>query len=358
MVLLGSTGSIGVNALIIAQRFGLEIEALAAGKNIALLNEQIETFHPKYVAIADASDALHVKHSTVFVGEEGMIEMLGLCKSDTIINALVGFVGLRPSIETLRLGKRLALANKESLVVAGHLLDTSRITPIDSEHFGLWYLLNGRPVSRMIITASGGAFRDTPLEKIASMTPTDALKHPNWSMGSKITIDSATMTNKLFELLEAKWLFGCENLDAIIEPKSIIHAFVDFVDGSMTAHLANADMKLPIAFALLGKAEESLLPPVNLYALGSFSFQAICEKRYPIWEIKEDVLKNPTRGVVINAANEVAQKHFFEGKINILELAKLTKKAYCAFESVHPKSLDEVFEIDKEVRNYCLHVKN
>ena len=358
MVLLGSTGSIGVNALIIAKRFGLEVEALVAGKNIALLNEQIETFHPKYVAISDANDVLHVKHDKVFVGEEGIVQMLGLCQSEMVVNALVGFVGLRPSIETLRLGKRLALANKESLVVAGHLLDTSKITPIDSEHFGLWYLLNGRGVRSMTITASGGAFRDTPLENMASMTPSDALKHPNWSMGSKITIDSATMTNKLFELLEAKWLFGCENLDAIIEPKSIIHAFVDFVDGSMTAHLANADMKLPIAYALLGHVEEAILPSVNLHEVGGFRFQKICEKRYPIWEIKDDVLKNPTRGVVINAANEVAQAKFFNGELNIFGLAELTKRAYRHFESVSPKSLDEVFEIDKEVRNYCLHVNH
>lgn len=353
MVLLGSTGSIGVNALIIAKRFDIIVEALCAGKNITLLNEQIEAFRPKYVAISDANDVLHVKHDRVFIGEEGIVEMLSLCQSEMVVNALVGFVGLRPSIESLRLGKRLALANKESLVVAGHLLDTSKITPIDSEHFGLWYLLNGRPISGMTITASGGAFRDTPLDKIASMSPSDALKHPNWSMGSKITIDSATMTNKLFELLEAKWLFGCDSLDAIIEPKSIIHAFVDFVDGSMTAHLANADMKLPIAYALLGKVEEAILPSVNLHHIGGFSFQNICEKRYPIWEIKDDVLKNPTRGVVINAANEMAQAHFFNGKINILELAELTKRAYHTFESASPKSLDEVFEIDKEVRLFC-----
>ena len=358
MVLLGSTGSIGVNTLIVAQHFGLDVEALVAGKNITLLNEQIKAFHPRFVAISDAKDRLHVKHDKVFVGEAGIIEMLGLCKSDVVVNALVGFVGLAPSIETLRLGKRLALANKESLVVAGHLLDTSKITPIDSEHFGLWYLLGGRAVQGMTITASGGAFRDTPLDTIASMGPSDALKHPNWSMGSKITIDSATMTNKLFELLEAKWLFGCEKLDAIIEPKSIIHAFVHFVDGSTTAHLANADMKLPIAYALLGRVEEAILPSVNLHDVGGFSFQKICEKRYPIWEIKDDVLKNPTRGVVINAANEVAQAKFFRGELNIFGLAGLTKRAYRQFEAVNPKSLDEVFEIDKEVRNYCLHVNH
>jgi len=353
VILLGSTGSIGVNALVIAQRFNIEVEALVAGKNITLLNEQIKQFHPKYVCVSDEADVASVLHVKVFVGQKGILEILGLCQSELVVNALVGFVGLAPSIEALRLNKRLALANKESLVVAGHLLDTSKITPIDSEHFGLWYLLNGRSVSRMTITASGGAFRDTPLEQLSRMSPSDALKHPNWSMGSKITIDSATMTNKLFELLEAKWLFGCDKLDAIIEPKSIIHAFVDFVDGSTTAHLANADMKLPIAFALLGEVQESILPSIDLAQIGSFTFQKICEKRYPIWEIKDDVLANPKRGVVINAANEEAQAKFFRREINILELAELTKKAYRHFENAIPQSLNEVFEIDKEVRAFC-----
>lgn len=354
MVILGSTGSIGVNALAIAKRFGLHVEALVAGKNITLLNEQIEAFHPRFVCISDEADKALVKHPHVLVGLDGILEILNRATSTLVVNALVGFVGLAPSIETLKLGKRLALANKESLVVAGHLLDTSHIIPIDSEHFGLWYLLNGRAVTGMTITASGGAFRDTPLEQLAHMSPADALKHPNWSMGSKITIDSATMTNKLFELLEAKWLFGCEKLDAIIEPKSLIHAFVEFQDGSTTAHLANADMKLPIAYALLGEVKERILPSVDLARIGGFSFASICEKRYPIWGIKEDVLANAKRGVVINAANEVAQSHFFQGKINILELAELTKKAYRHFEDAIPHSLDEVFAIDKEVRAYCL----
>lgn len=354
MIILGSTGSIGVNALIIAKRFGMEIEALVAGKNIALLNEQIKEHHPKYVAISDEKDRHLVKHSEVFVGKEGILELLQKTQSFLVVNALVGFVGLAPSIEALRLGKRLALANKESLVVAGHLLDTSRITPIDSEHFGLWYLLGNRPVLGMTITASGGAFRDTPLTELPHMSFQDALKHPNWSMGAKITIDSATMTNKLFELLEARWLFGCEKLDAIIEPQSIIHAFVHFQDGSTTAHLAKADMKLPIAFALRGEIKEAILPSIDLSEIGSFSFQKIDKERYPIWEIKDEILAHPTRGVVINAANEVGIAKFYNREISILDLARLTLKAYRFFENVNPKSLDEVFEIDREVRQYCL----
>jgi len=354
VVLLGSTGSIGVNALLIAKHFGITVEALVAGKNIALLNEQIKEHQPKYVAIHDAKDRALVNHPNVLVGQEGILELLQKTESFLVVNALVGFVGLAPSIEALRLGKRLALANKESLVVAGHLLDTSHITPIDSEHFGLWYLLGKRPVRGMTITASGGAFRDTPLNELAQKSFQDALKHPNWSMGAKITIDSATMTNKLFELLEAKWLFGVDKLDAIIEPKSLIHAFVDFQDGSTTAHLAAADMKLPIAFALMGEIEESILPSLDLATIGSFSFQKIEPARYPIWEIKDDVLAHPKRGVVINAANEVGITKFFNQEITILELAERTIKAYRHFEDAIPKSLDEVFEIDREVRKYCL----
>ena len=353
MVLLGSTGSIGVNALIIAKRFGIVVEALVAGKNIDLLNQQIKEHNPKYVAISDANDRPLVNHKNVFVGKEGILELLQKTETFLVVNALVGFVGLAPSIEALRLGKKLALANKESLVVAGHLLDTSKITPIDSEHFGLWYLMGNRPIHSMTITASGGAFRDTPLEKLSTMSFQDALKHPNWSMGAKITIDSATMTNKLFELLEAKWLFGCDKLDAIIEPKSLIHAFVNFQDGSTTAHLAVADMKLPIAFALLGEVDEPILPSIDLASIGSFSFQPIVKERYPIWEIKDDVLNHPTRGVVINAANEIGIGKFFNQEINIVQLAERTKQAYQHFEDAIPKSLDEVFEIDREVRHYC-----
>ncbi|MDD3462490.1 MAG: 1-deoxy-D-xylulose-5-phosphate reductoisomerase [Sulfurospirillaceae bacterium] len=357
MILLGSTGSIGVNALHVASRYGLHVEALSAGKNIKLLNEQIEIFRPKYVCIEEKESASLVKHERVFFGKEGLLEMLNLAKSDMVVNALVGFAGLAPTIETLRLGKKLALANKESLVTAGHLLDTSKIIPIDSEHFGLWYLLGERKVSRMTITASGGAFRDTPLERLPFMTPEEALKHPNWSMGRKITIDSATMTNKIFELLEAKWLFGCSVLDAIIETKSIIHALIDYEDGSTTAHIANADMKLPIAFALLGKVEDTILPHVNLCEVGSLSFKKIDSNRYPIWELKEDILQNPHLGVVLNAANEVGIAKFFEKEINICQIAELSKCAYKYFSKLKPASLDEVFDVDKEVRAYCQSLK-
>jgi len=352
VVVLGSTGSIGVNTLKVATRFDLEVETLVAGRNVKLLNKQIKEFAPKFVCVAQKELADRVNHDRVFYGDEGILEAIEQSKSDLVVNALVGFSGLAPSVLTQKLGKRLALANKESLVVAGNLLDASKIIPIDSEHFGLWYLLQDRVVESMTITASGGAFRETPLEKLSAMSSLEALKHPNWKMGRKITIDSATMTNKIFELLEARWLYGCEKLDALIETKSIIHAFINFIDGSTTAHIANADMKLPISFALMGSVQEEILPHVNLLKVGSLKFKKIEEQRYPIWEIKDDILKNPSLGVVLNAANEVSVARFLDNKINIVELAEINKRAYRHFGDVCPKNLDDIFEIDKEVRKY------
>ncbi len=353
MILLGSTGSIGVNTLKIADKFNLPVETLVAGTNTKLLNKQIAKYNPTYVCVATKEIALHVNHKNIFYGESGILEVIELSKSDLVVNALVGFTGLKPTIKTLELGKKLALANKESLVVAGHLLDCSKITPIDSEHFGLWYLQSEREIAKMTIMASGGAFRDTPLEKLALQTPAQALKHPNWSMGKKITIDSATMTNKLFELLEAKWLFDTDSVDAIMETRSVMHAMIDFKDGSSTAQMANADMQLPIAYALLGKVDTPIVEAIDLCKIGSLEFREIKSERYPIWEIKKSLLQNPHRGVVVNAANEIAIEKFFQNKLNILELAEFTKKAYKHFEDVNPKSLEEIFEIDREVRRYC-----
>jgi 1-deoxy-D-xylulose-5-phosphate reductoisomerase len=353
VVLLGSTGSIGTNTLKVVDKFSLEVETLVAGTNIELFNRQIQKYKPKIVCVATKELSLHVEHKNVLYGSSGVLEAIELSRSDLVVNALVGFTGLAPTIKTLELGKKLALANKESLVVAGHLLDCTKITPIDSEHFGLWYLQSDKAISKMTIMASGGAFCDTPLHELSLKTPTQALKHPNWSMGKKITIDSATMTNKLFELLEAKWLFGMDNLDAIIETHSIMHAIVSFKDGSSTAHLANADMQLPISYALLGRVDTPMVELIDLCKIGSLEFKEIASNRYPIWEIKDDLLQNPQRGVVINAANEIAIEKFFKKELNILELAEFTKKAYSHFEDINPKSLAEIFEIDAEVREYC-----
>ena len=352
IVLLGSTGSIGVNTLIVAKRYHIKIEALVAGSNIDLLNAQIKEHNPKVVAIANEADRHKVNHPHVLCGNEGILQVIEESSSTTIVNALVGYAGLAPTLKATSLGKRVALANKESLVVAGEFIDMSLITPIDSEHFGLWYLMNERPVSKLYITASGGAFRDWELDKMKDATFSDALKHPNWSMGNKITIDSATMTNKLFELLEAKWLFNTSTIDAVIEKKSIIHALVEFKDGSTTAHFAGVDMKLPIAFALQGEVRDEILPPTDLLSIGTLEFLPIEAERYPIWNIKEHILNNPHLGVVINAANEVAIEAFQKEKCSFFGMSEIVLAAYKKFEDVKASNIQEIIEIDREVRKY------
>jgi len=352
LVLLGSTGSIGKNTLEIARKFNLTIDVLVAGKSIKLLNEQIKEFSPRLVVVSEKDDVAKVNHSNVLSGQEGILEAIESSESPLVVNALVGFLGLRPTLKAIECGKKVALANKESLVAGGAFIDCSQIQPIDSEHFGLWYLLNeNRPVEKMIITASGGAFRDWDLNKLKNATLEDALKHPNWSMGQKITIDSASMVNKMFELLEARWLFGEGEYDAVIETKSLIHALIDFKDGSTTAHFAHADMKLPIAYALMGEVEEQILKPIDLVKIGSLEFREITAERYPIWEIKEDLLKNPKKGVVVNAANEAAIELFIKGQCSFLDISKNIIKAYSKFDT-QVQSLDEVFDLDAEVRAY------
>ncbi|SFZ98637.1 1-deoxy-D-xylulose 5-phosphate reductoisomerase [hydrothermal vent metagenome] len=353
IVLLGSTGSIGVNTLIVASRYNIEIEALVAGKNIDLLNKQIKEYKPKIVAIANESDRHRVNHTNVLCGAQGIIDLIEQSSSSTIVNALVGYAGLAPTIKATSMGKKVALANKESLVVAGEFIDMSLITPIDSEHFGLWYLMNERPVSKLYITASGGAFRDWDIDKMKDATFSDALKHPNWSMGNKITIDSATMTNKVFELLEAKWLFNTSNIDAVIEKKSIIHALAEFKDGSTTAHFAGVDMKLPIAFALKGEVTDEILAPTNLLAIGGLEFLPIEAERYPIWNIKDHILQNPHLGVVVNAANEIAIDAFQKEECSFFGMSEIILDAYTKFGDVKATSIKEIIEIDSEVRKYA-----
>lgn len=353
MVLLGSTGSIGVNTLKIAKKFSLDIEVLVAGNNIDLLNTQIAEHSPKTVVISDPAAVSKINHPHVLSGEEGILQAIEEAQSALMVNALVGFLGLRPTLKAAECGKKIALANKESLVAGGAFIDTSAIVPIDSEHFGLWYLLQEhRPIERMIITASGGAFRDLPIEKLQNATLEDALKHPNWSMGQKITIDSASMVNKLFELLEARWLFGEGKYDALIETKSLIHALIDFRDGSTTAHFAHANMQLPIAYAVMGSVDEQILKPVDLLKIGSLEFREITAERYPIWEIKDDLLKNPKRGVIVNAANEAAIAQFIDRKIGFLDISRQIINAYEHFDA-EPANIDDVFALDSEVRRYC-----
>jgi 1-deoxy-D-xylulose-5-phosphate reductoisomerase len=353
LILLGSTGSIGVNTLNIARKFNLNVEVLVAGRNIELLNQQIKEFKPKIVVIDQAKDIPLVCHNNVLFGEEAILQAIEQSTSQTVVNALVGFLGLRPTLKAIECGKKIALANKESLVAAGKFINQKNLRPIDSEHFGLWYLLQDKKIDSMIITASGGSFRDYPLDELKNVSIKEALSHPNWSMGNKITIDSATMTNKMFELMEAAWLFDIRKLDAIIETKSLIHALINFKDGSTTAHVANASMQLPIAYAILGSCDEEILKPVDLVQIGNLEFRKIETSRYPIWEIKDEILNNLDLGVVLNAANEVAVAKFLKSEIGFLDISKISLNAINRFNSVKATSIDDIFEIDKQVRIFC-----
>ena len=358
IILLGSTGSIGVNTLNIAREFDIYPEVLVAGNNIELLQKQIYEFKPKIVVVGKKEHILKIDHKNVLWGEEGILQAIEMAESKLVVNSLVGFLGLKPTLKAIELKKEVALANKESLVVAGKFIDIKKITPIDSEHFALWYILNSSRLhsftpSRLIITASGGAFRDWPIEKLKDAKLEDALKHPNWSMGRKITIDSATMVNKLFELIEAKWFFNTKNLDAIIETKSLIHAIVDFVDGSSMLHAAKADMRLPIAYALLKKVEKSIVKNIDFTLVKNLDFKKIEISRYPVWQIKDSLLENPDLGVVINAANEVAVDAFINSKIGFLKISEIILDTVAAFENIKVDSVDDLFVLDKEIRIFA-----
>ena len=354
MIVLGSTGSIGVNTLVIAKKFDLYIDVLVAGNNIGLLNNQLKDFNPSLVIVANEVDIIKVNHKNVKAGQKAILEAIENSKSELVVNALVGFFGLQPTLKAIECGKKVALANKESLVVAGKFIDTAYINPIDSEHFGLWYLYDKtKSIDSLTVTASGGSFRDYPLEKLKDVTIREALNHPNWSMGNKITIDSATMTNKLFELVEARWLFNTTACDAIIEPKSIIHALINFTDGSTTAHLAHANMQLPISYAILPKVEEPILKPVDLLKLQNLEFKKIESSRYPIWELKDELLNNDNLGVVLNSANEVGVEKFLKGEIGFLDISKLSLDAINKFNNIKLNNIDDIFLANEEVRRYC-----
>ncbi len=352
MIILGSTGSIGVNTLEVAKKYDLDVEVLVAGNNIELLNSQIKEHNPKRVIIASKDDLHKVNHQNVSFGEDAILNAIKESSSNIVVNALVGFLGLKPTLKAIECKKKLCLANKESLVVAGKFIDKTNLRAIDSEHFGLWYLLNDKKISSLTITASGGSFRDYPLEALKSVSIKEALNHPNWKMGNKITIDSATMTNKMFEILEAFWLFDTKNIDAIIEPKSIIHALINFKDGSSTAHIAGVSMQLPIAYAIMDKVEDEILKPVDLLEIGSLEFKKIDKNRYAIWDLKDEILNNPDLGLILNASNEVAVSKFLSGKIGFLDISKINLDAINRFHNLKASNIDDIFLIDKEVRSY------
>jgi len=359
MIVLGSTGSIGTQALEIARKYALKIDTFVAGFNSELLQKQIDEFKPKTVVVATENVRAKINHSKVLVGESGILRAIENSNADLVINALVGSLGLKPSLKTISLNKKLALANKESLVMGGKFLNTKNIVPIDSEHFGLWYLMQNRPIEKLTITASGGAFRSWDLKKINFATFKESQNHPNWKMGKKITVDSASIVNKLFEILECYWLFkskmrDSKNIDAVIEKKSLVHAMIAFRDGSLTMHIAKPDMKLSIAYAIFGKIQDKIVDCVSLDELNSVEFLEIDTKRYPLWQLRSSLLQNPDLGAALNIANDILVKQFMQGKILFGEIQRQILRLFQDLGSVILRDLQDLNELEKEIKTKLL----
>jgi 1-deoxy-D-xylulose-5-phosphate reductoisomerase len=374
IALLGSTGSIGQNTLEIVRKYPnrLKIKALTAGNNWQLLAQQALEFNPEYVALAstkneaDLKAALANTNIKIGTGENALIEAVSLNNVDTVLAAIVGFAGLKPVMEAIALKRRICLANKETLVVAGSIFmkaikeNKVDLLPVDSEHSAIFQCLSGlnNPnLSKIIITASGGPFKDFPTEKLKDVTVEMALKHPNWNMGGKITIDSATLMNKGLEVIEAHWLFGAdyEDIDIVIHPQSLIHSLIEYSDGSVIAQLGWPDMKLPIQCALSWPERWELpLKPFNLLHAKNMTF---FEPRFEDFPCLKLAIKAGKEGgimpCVLNAANEVAVEAFLNNIITFIEIPQLIETTLRGFNNADVKSIDRLIEIDYKARIFA-----
>ena len=370
--ILGSTGSIGVNALKVARAHPerYRVIALSAGRNIDLLLDQIETFKPKAVAVLNESLAVDLKKKLtgrflpeILFGPEGFKHLATMDSVDTIISAITGAAGLMPTYEGIKAGKNIALANKETMVMAGPLIMREAekqgvsISPIDSEHSAILQSLQGHKredLNRIILTASGGPFRNLSLEKMAHVNAAQALKHPNWEMGPKITIDSATMMNKGLEVIEAKWLFDLEmeQIDVLIHPQSIVHSMVEYKDGSIISQMGVPDMMIPIAYALsYPRHIKTGLPPLELEKVGPLSFEKPDLKRFKCLAL---ALKAAAAGgsmpAVLNGANEIAVDAFLKEKIGFLDISKLIEQTMAAHTTHSIDRIESVMDADRWAR--------
>ncbi|MGD9761254.1 MAG: 1-deoxy-D-xylulose-5-phosphate reductoisomerase [Candidatus Izemoplasmatales bacterium] len=369
--LLGATGSIGLQTIEIirANRDDFELKGLSGYTNFELIKDLIEEFDLEIVCVKDEEQSLYLgnkyPHIKVVFGEQGLEILAGYNEKEdiTLINALVGMVGLKPTIKALEINRNVLLANKETLVVGGHLIkeklktSKAKIYPIDSEHSALWQALNGeetKSIKRLIITASGGSFRDKTREELKDVTLKSALNHPNWAMGKKITIDSATMINKGFEIIEACYLFDIEieKVEALLHRESIIHSMVEFVDGSIIAQIADHDMRLPISYAMYyPKRKESIANKMDLMRLNNLHFSEIDYDRYPCLAYAiEAFKKGGSLRTVLNAANEVAVRLFIEEKITFLDIEKIIRKEMDNHKIIPFPQVEEIYEIDQEIK--------
>lgn len=371
IAILGSTGSIGTQTLDVVREHADEYEAyaLTAGHNAELLIAQAREFHPEVVVIADESryetvrEALADLPIKVWAGAEAIGDAASLSDVDVVVTAMVGFAGLRPTVAAIEAGKTIALANKETLVVAGELITElavkhrAPILPVDSEHSAIFQSLvgeDGNAIDKILLTASGGPFRTTPIEELANVTAARALKHPNWEMGAKITIDSATMMNKGFEMIEAKWLFGVEpeRIEVLVHPESIVHSAVQLADGGVKAQLGVPDMRLPIQYALSYPRRLSLSGErLDLAALGRLTFERPDFDKFDCLRIAyEAIAAGDNLPCVVNAANEVANAAFRRGAVGFLDIPRLIRRAMADATRCQRASLSDYLASDAEVR--------
>jgi 1-deoxy-D-xylulose-5-phosphate reductoisomerase len=371
IAILGSTGSIGQQTLEVVEELSgqFKVMALTANSSIEILAEQINKFKPKYAVLMNDSLVNELKYklsyskTQILTGLEGLIKVATLDEVELLVNAVVGAIGVKPTLAAIRAGKDIALANKETLVTAGAIVmreakeNDVRILPIDSEHNAIFQALQGEDragVKKIILTASGGPFRTISADKLAEVSVEEALNHPNWDMGGKITIDSATLMNKGLEVIEAKWLFDLdyEQIDVVVHPQSIIHSLVEYKDHSILAELGLPDMKVPIQYALTyPQRNTNNLESLNLAKVGELTFEEPRKELFPCLDYAYEAGKRGgTMPAVLNAANEVAVSKFLAGKIKFIDIPKLIKRVMSAHEVVDDPTLDQIIEADTWAR--------
>ena len=369
IAILGSTGSIGTQTLEVVRENGdIEVLGLAAGNNIKLLEEQIREFHPKVVAVWSEERAEELRDNVrdvsvkIVSGMEGLIEVSVMEEMEILVTAIVGMIGIRPTIEAIKAGKNIALANKETLVTAGHIImplakeHGVSILPVDSEHSAIFQSLQGSSrgeLHKILLTASGGPFRGKTREELISIQVEDALKHPNWEMGRKITIDSSTLVNKGLEVIEAKWLFDVDidQIEVVVHPQSIIHSMVEYVDGAIIAELGTPDMKLPIQYALY-YPERRYLPGdrVNFATLSQLTFEKPdLDTFYGLRLAMEAGRTGGSLPTVFNAANELAVSKFLNRKIKYLEIPEIIETCMSLHKNIACPTVDEILRTEQEV---------
>ena len=370
--ILGSTGSIGLSTLDVVRQHPekFSISGLAAGKDVTRLAEQIREFQPAVVSVmdSDAAKKLHTllgdNKTNILYGIEGATAVATVEEADMVVSAIVGAAGLIPTVSAIKAGKHIALANKETLVVAGELVSDLvkkhkvELLPVDSEHSAIFQSLQGHrkdDVVRIILTASGGPFRNTPAEELKHVGLQQALKHPQWTMGAKITIDSATMMNKGLEVIEAHWLFSmpADKIGVLVHPQSIIHSMVEYIDGCVMAQLGTPDMRAPIAYALAWPERcESGIPKLDLAKIGTLTFEEPDMERFPALRLAVDALKaGKTYPAVLNAANEIAVAAFLDKKIRFIEIAETVDKTMQTHVPYTPVELDDYLQADRWARD-------